>query len=241
MTRRASALGFHRIVLATTATFIVGCATNPDVAAPTQVGELPDTASGSVRYVVDAEASDIELRIYRGGRLARLGHNHVIEIPDFAGDVYYAPEPAASTGSFRFAVASMKIDDPARRQAAGEGFESEPSDKDIAGTRENMLSDRLLDGAAHPDIKLAIGAIAAAESDGVFTVSMLATVKDATYDFEVPATINRNGRQLTVTGEFTVLQTALGLTPFSVMLGALLVEDNIDVRYRIVATAVDDS
>jgi hypothetical protein len=40
---------------------------------------------------------------------------------------------------------------------------------------------------------------------------------------------------LIVSGELPIKQTDLGLTPFSAMLGALQVQDELRVRFRIVA------
>jgi len=42
---------------------------------------------------------------------------------------------------------------------------------------------------------------------------------------------------LTATGEFPLRQSELGLTPFSAMLGALQVQDEMRIRLRVVARA----
>ena len=125
--------------------------------------------------------------------------------------------------------------------AAGEDFASEPSNKDIAGTRRNMLSPALLDSETHPRIDLAIADIQPGDAANAYVVTLQATVKGGAYRFEAPATVTESADQLTIVGEFSLLQTGLGLTPFSVMLGALQVEDEMHVRYSIVARAGDDS
>ena len=55
---------------------------------------------------------------------------------------------------------------------------------------------------------------------------------------EVPVEVVREGPTLTARGAFTLAQSALGLTPFSVFAGALQVRDQLEVRFRIVAEPV---
>ena len=43
--------------------------------------------------------------------------------------------------------------------------------------------------------------------------------------------------ELTASGELPIKQTDLGLTPFSALLGALAVQDELRVRFRFVAHA----
>jgi hypothetical protein len=47
--------------------------------------------------------------------------------------------------------------------------------------------------------------------------------------------VSRSADLLTATAEFPLRQSALGLTPFSVMMGALRVEDQIRVKLKLVA------
>jgi hypothetical protein len=53
----------------------------------------------------------------------------------------------------------------------------------------------------------------------------------------VPTTVEIRGDELTASGEFELTHAALGMTPFSVMLGALQVADKMKFVYRIHATA----
>jgi hypothetical protein len=47
--------------------------------------------------------------------------------------------------------------------------------------------------------------------------------------------LSLEGRQLQASGEFDILQSDFGITPFSVALGALQVQDRLHVTYRVVA------
>ena len=232
---------------------LAGCTTPPPPREPIDNSRagLPTDAINAARYRIDSTASDVEIRIFRGGRLARLGHNHVMTLPDLSGHIRLAPDLTASTAAMQFSVATIDVDAPARRTAAGEGFESVPSAKDIDGTRRNMLSASLLDGSNHPTIAIAVARIETLDvdavgvdtpmTDGVFDVTLQADVKGQAFQFSAPATLRRDGERLSVTGDFVLRQSDLGLTPFSVMLGALQVEDEMQIRYRIVAVREDDS
>ena len=53
----------------------------------------------------------------------------------------------------------------------------------------------------------------------------------------VPTKVEMHSDDLTASGEFELTHTALGMMPFTVMLGALQVADNMKFVYRIHATA----
>jgi hypothetical protein len=51
----------------------------------------------------------------------------------------------------------------------------------------------------------------------------------------VPVQLLVSVHELSASGELTVLQSDLGLTPFTALLGALTVENQMRVRFRVVA------
>ena len=51
----------------------------------------------------------------------------------------------------------------------------------------------------------------------------------------VPVTYSMSNGELTASGELPLKQTDLGLTPFTAMLGALAVQDEMRVKFRFVA------
>ena len=54
---------------------------------------------------------------------------------------------------------------------------------------------------------------------------------------EVPVSYRQSGTTLEISAQFPLRQTDLGLTPFTAMLGALAVQDEMRVRIRLVAHA----
>ena len=64
---------------------------------------------------------------------------------------------------------------------------------------------------------------------------MLSSVRGQQRSFDAPVHYQLNGATLTVSGEFALRQSELGLTPFSAMLGALQVQDEMHLSFRLVA------
>ena len=60
----------------------------------------------------------------------------------------------ASRFELEFSVANLVVDDPMLRSTLGADFASVPTADDIAGTRGNMLGDKVLDGEKYPRIRI---------------------------------------------------------------------------------------
>jgi hypothetical protein len=52
---------------------------------------------------------------------------------------------------------------------------------------------------------------------------------------EVPVKFEQDGASVTASGAFTLLQTDFGITPMSVLGGAIKVEDQMELQFRITA------
>jgi polyisoprenoid-binding protein YceI len=61
------------------------------------------------------------------------------------------------------------------------------------------------------------------------------TLHGTTRTFEVPARIETTPNEIVVSGQMHFNQTDFGIVPFSVLNGALQVQDRLDMRFRIVA------
>ena len=74
----------------------------------------PMPVPNSTHYVVDGAASDVRILAFRGGPLAKVGHNHVIRVHDLEGDVYVAPDFRESGFALTFPVAKLQVDPAVR-------------------------------------------------------------------------------------------------------------------------------
>src|SRR4051812_35268722 len=83
---------------------------------------------------VNPERSLVTIDVHRGGRLARLGHDHVVASHEVQG--YVALEEGRA--DLYVALERLVVDEPALRAEAG--FDTQPSKEAIEGTGNNMLS-----------------------------------------------------------------------------------------------------
>ena len=206
-------------------------------AAPPSV--VPAPAAGSVRYRIDAARCEVLILVYRDGRLASLGHNHVLAVRELTGEVVLAPDITQSSWQLDFPVAELSVDEPQLRAAQGADFQTTVDASAIAGTREHMLGPLLLDAAHYPAIHLESTQLRS-DADGLH-VSTRIMVRDHAAQVELPLAWQVSSDELIASGEFDLTHAELGLTPYSVALGALRVADRMHVRYRLVAQRESDA
>lgn len=215
------------------------CQTSPPGRAPPPPGsEQPARAepaipAGAHEYKVVPSESLLQILVYRGGPMARLGHNHVIASHHLEGEVQLTDDPVATRFEVRVPVNELTVDEPALREAAGGDFPPNVPQSAREGTRKNLLSDALLDGAGYPVIRLRASDVVAA-GDG-FDVGIEISLKDQLRTVRVPVRLERKDGALIARGEFALKQSDLGLKPFSVAMGTLIVLDDMKVRFEISA------
>jgi polyisoprenoid-binding protein YceI len=185
-------------------------------------------------YTIDPAASDLHWLTYKAGSLQRLGHNHVISVgrPDGTVTVNTA-DISKSRFDITIPVEGLVVDNPELRKGLGPDFTSEPTADDIAGTRKNMLSDKLLHADKFPSIHVrGTGPFGAAGSQ---TFKLTVDLVGKSIDLTVPAEVKVDDSVVSAHGTFEVTHSELGLQPFSVMLGAIQVADKMSFSYDIKA------
>ena len=190
------------------------------------------TSQAARRYRIDPQASEVRLLVYRDGPMARFGHNHVI-IGQARGELFVGETAAASGFQIEIPVDSLVIDPVSARAEEGSEFSAMVSDPAREGTRKNLLSPAVLDGSAHPVIRIASAALAGPAWNP--DVSAQVTIRGATRLIRFHAAVTRSGNDVTVIAAFRVVQSELGMTPFTVLGGAVQVRDAVDLRVRLVA------
>lgn len=198
---------------------------------PTILPQVDST--GAQRYRIDAARSIIQLKVYRDGMLARLGHNHVISATKIAGTVYRREPLQRSAFEISFPVAALIVDRPADRRRAGSEFPGEIPQAHIDGTRTNMLGPQLLQADQYPTVVLR-----SLDMEGkppLATWRVAVQVRDRVSELRVPVHILQNGKDMIVQGAVKLSQRALGLQPFCVLGGKLCVRDDIDAEFYLVA------
>jgi polyisoprenoid-binding protein YceI len=213
-----------------------GCQTSPPpVAEPAPVPAAePGVPAGARTWAVVAEDSLLQIQVYRGGAMARLGHNHVIASRHLAGEVFVTGDPVATRFDIRVPVNELTVDEPALRELAGPDFATSVPQSAREGTRRNLLSEALLDGSNYPEIRLRATDVKVGADNG-FDVGVEITFKGQVRQVRIPVTLERAADTLTAKGEFRLRQSELGLQPFSVAMGTLVVLDEMRVSFTLVA------
>lgn len=215
------------------AMLLAACAHAP-APAPTAAAPMPalgdvgdyysrELAAGRQVLRVDSKRSLIAITVRRGGALARFGHDHVIAVRTLDG--YVAPD--ANRADLHFRLDQMTVDEAALRTEAG--LDKQPSADDIDGTRHNMLV-RVLDAEHYPLVQLHVQRAA---QDGALTLAI--TLHGVTRTFAPPVQIAQRDGTLTASGSISFKQSDFGLVPYSLMDGALAVQDQLELRFHIVA------
>lgn len=220
--------------------FLAACqsplSAEPPAAAIAPATEPP--AQQGKRYIVDARASEIRLLVYRDGPMARVGHNHVMD-GQVHGELAVADSAAASSFKLDIPVASFTVDAPALRAEEGDEFSATVSDPARKGTRDNMLGADVLDAAHFPLIRIESESMTGPRWNPAVTARI--TIRGNTSVVKFPAAVIEQPDSVTVIATFRVLQNDFGLTPFSILGGAVRVRDAIDIRVRLVARPAPDS
>ena len=220
---------------------LAGCPASRRAAPPSvpavPPAEVAPPVAGAIRYRIVGDESLVVVLAYRGGTLASFGHNHVIASRALIGVIDLREPLTASTLDLYLPVAAFTVDEAELRSGRGPEFAAAVPDSAREGTRRNMLGESLLDAARFPAI--VVRAVSLTGGPGTFAARLDVNVRGESHSLVVPVQVDRRGAErLHVTAKFTVEQSALGLTPFSVMLGALQVEDTLGVEVDLSARRV---
>jgi polyisoprenoid-binding protein YceI len=180
--------------------------------------------AGKPVYRVDGAASLVAIEVRRGGSLARLGHDHVIASHDVTGYV----APGEGRADLYVALARLQVDEPELRKEAG--FDTQPTESDIEGTRSNMLN-HVLEAEKFPYAVIAVKDADAKQRQA--TIAVAITLHGTTRSFQVPAEIGADDKAIVVSGKLAFNQTDFGITPYALLGGAIAVKDGLALRFSI--------
>lgn len=230
---------------------VTACAPIPLPSIPVQPAPDDERALAPGTWRIDAQQSLIAVTVHRGGTLARLGHDHVVASRNIEG---HATMHNGADGTLdkwvradlQFRLDELTVDEPGLRAQAG--FDTQPDADAIAGTRRNMLN-RVLQAEHFPlvlihatladtgeDIKLKARDDAKVNGNVLGTLNLSITLHGVTRTMAALARIEAPGAgTIAVSGNLRLNQSDFGIVPFSVLGGALAVQDGLDLQYRIVA------
>lgn len=234
-----------RLITAGLLIVLVGCASQPEATIPplqrraAPVG-FPAAlyaeahANGEPVYRIEPERSEVVILAYRGGSLRRFGHDHAIASRDVKGYVLLPAAIVSAQADLYVPVESLQVDEPAKRAQAG--FDTQPSQQDIDGTRRNMM-DKVLEATRYPFVALRVTP-QAGELPRV-TLQAEVTLHGTTRTLPITVRIDTGGGDtLEASGRFALNQTDFGIVPLALLAGAVRVEDRIDIEFHLHAVRV---
>lgn len=188
-------------------------------------------SAGESVYRLDSDESAVWVLVDKTGPLAAAGHRHVITAGKLHGFALVHSTTSAH-GQVRFPVAALSVDPPAAmaRFHVDEKFSAE----DRAGTRRHMLGASVLDARVYPQVWLKVRlADARPGKDRPLHVTVHLHGVTRTFDTDALLVHGPDESGWRISGQFALKQTAFGITPYSVALGALRVKNAIHIHYRL--------
>jgi hypothetical protein len=198
---------------------------------PVQLSQNPSLPAVGT-YRIDSSRSELRVLVYRAGPLSILGHNHVMVNRGLSGSVRIAATLLASSFSLSMPVDGFEVDAAASRREEGGDFPGDIPDDDKSATLHNMLGPALLDSARFPI--MAVNSTALLGEPGALNATVSIEVAGRVSTLRAPCVLKVDPHRLTITGSLELRQTALGLTPYSLLHGALQVQDAMRVMFKII-------
>lgn len=229
----------HFLLLLTVTALVTACAPNvplPSSETTQEEGAFPAShylqaeAQGKNILRVDPATSLVVFEVRRAGPFAKLGHDHVVASHDVEGFVAQDENRA----DLRVRMDQLVVDEASLRSEAG--FDTQPTADDIAGTRRNMLV-HVLEADRYPYafIHIERKSVTKADKNAEAMLNVAITLHGTTKHFDVPAKMETTANGIIVSGNMHFNQTDFGITPYSILNGAIRVADGLDMRFRIVA------
>jgi polyisoprenoid-binding protein YceI len=185
--------------------------------------------STRVRYVLEPKGSTFVVRAFATGLLSSFGHNPTIAIPDFQGEVQFAPDslqnstlrlviPAASltvTGDI-----SGKDREEIRRRMHEEVLEADGFEEIIYECEQNISAQKL--------------------SEGHYAVALKGelTLHGVTRTEPISARVTMTGEMLRAVGDFSIRQNDYEIRPVSAAGGTVKLKDELKFSFDIVARKI---
>ena len=192
------------------------------------------SAKGEPVFAIDSPNSQrLEIRVYREGSLASLGHDHVVSARDVRGYALIPQDRSLARVDVYLPVDSLVVDRPGVGVKAG--VAGDLSQEDIDATRHHML-ENVLASARYPFV--VIHGVCRKDTRMCEMLDARITLHGVTRTVEIPIELELGKDRMLVSGHFSVLHSDFGMVPYSILGGALRVKDRIDVKFGFEASRI---
>lgn len=179
-------------------------------------------------YRLDPKPSRFTIRVTAGGLLSAFGHNPLIGVREFSGEVRFDPASPESA-SIRMQIPSTSL------EVAGDVNEKDR--REI----EQMMHEQVLESGTYPVIEFQSSEVKVTSNGaGQFraAISGELSLHGVTRPQTIVARVTANGDRIRASGEFSIYQTEYGIQLVTVAGGALKVKDELKASFEILASAV---
>ena len=177
------------------------------------------------RYVIDSRASRFTVQAFATGLLARMGHNPIIGIRDFSGEMRFNPDKLEA-GAFRLVIKSASL-----------SVQNDISDKDLREI-ERLMNQEVLETAKFPEIVYETTSISVTKMTDMLcsaTLNGKLTLHGVTRNQTIVVRVALLGSMLRASGDFSLDQTDYNIKLVSVAGGALKLKDELKFSFEMVA------
>jgi polyisoprenoid-binding protein YceI len=182
----------------------------------------PETSA--VHYTIDPASSRFTVRAFAAGLLSGFGHNPVIAIREFSGEVNFAPDNLAGSS------VGMTI------QAGSFEVQNDVSEKDLREITRTM-NDQALEVKRFPEIAFEsrqVSGMQLGESLYVLKIEGDLFLHGVTRPQTLSANVAAGDDKLRAYGEFSIKQSDFKIRLVSVAGGALKVKDELKLAFDII-------
>lgn len=172
--------------------------------------------SGS--HSIGPDSGKLTIHTYRAGMAAKAAHDLVLEATRWSGTADLDPDNPAACG------VSVTVDPDSFEVVEAKGGVKPLSDNDRAGIRKNT-SEKVLQTQKHPEITFRSTEVEG-QPPNLSVVGDL-TIAGQTRPVTMKATVQDGGK---VAADVTFKQTDFGLKPYSAMMGAIKMRDDVDIK-----------
>jgi len=189
----------------------------------TGVEMSPETSA--VHYTIDPTASSFTVRAFAAGLLSGFGHNPVIGIRDFSGEVNFSPDKlAASSVGITISARSFEVQNDV----------SEKDQREITRT----MNEQVLEVERYPEIAFEsrqVSGMKLGESLYVLKIESDLFLHGVTRPQTISANVVPGDDKVRAYGEFSIKQSDFKIRLVSVAAGTLKVKDELKLAFDIIA------
>jgi polyisoprenoid-binding protein YceI len=170
----------------------------------------------SGKYSLGPKDGKLLVKVERDGMAKKMGHDLTLEVADWSAEVTVDDDPAKSELTLTAKPSSMKV-------VEAKGGAKPLSENDKSDIKKN-IDNKILSGGQAITFKSKSVSLSGDKAN----VSGDLTIQGNTQ----PAQVQLNITDTKVTGRTSLTQSKFGIKPFSAMMGALKVKDNVEIEFE---------